>query len=215
MSIRRHSFYGAKPGIEDGKIYEATFLSVHSTGAALTLGGKDFTVPLHKLTERYVSDLTNLVGVGDKKRVLVTELKTSGDDGRFNVEFTPDFKSPERERYLERAQKIGLGAITQCIVTNIYPRKGNDGSVSEKVVGWLPMQQLPCTISRLPMSSSWGVPIENGTALLVQVRQGKNKDGSISHYNNYSGRVFVDAIRVLGNPEQRRLIDYCNNDTEF
>lgn len=112
-----------------GRFVRATIIAVSGRSIRVTAGGADSSIPLGRLTYRYIageSVMNELYKVGDRIRVQITDVKQL-EDGTYDVMF--DARPFELIEAAERRYSSSLKHGAHCLATVtqvLYPRNVND-----------------------------------------------------------------------------------------
>ncbi len=119
-NIRRNTGEGL---IKEGDIVEATIVSVGSHAVFINVAGFDVSLPVFKLTHRYISDCKNNYNVGDTVNVSISEIEY--DEKGHATSIKVSGKEAEVPDFLNRIHILSSGTRCMGRITSIRSSKKN------------------------------------------------------------------------------------------
>lgn len=178
---RRQNFFPSRRGtparIKRGDDVEATIIGVANHSIRVCIGGLDVSIPMFRLTFKWVPDAVVAFAPGQKVKLRITDLETTDD---FKVKLQASMKPLEREAAILRSGFVNPGMQVRGIITAIVSvdEFGNPKEKLEKASSggrieanaWLPGLAMPARITGFP-PFRYGTYLRTGDEVLLSVNR--------------------------------------------
>lgn len=154
-----------KPHIAEGDIVDASVVSVGLHGVFVNVYGKDISIPMYKLTYKYIENCREFCKTGDKIKVCIDKIEYDEHGKATAVDISA--KKAEEMEYISRIDAISEEMICMGRVTSIQQDRSNPSKVRAYLFleGW----DIPAVVDHIRFDVTVK-PLQQGDKILFRVK---------------------------------------------